>query len=151
MSAHTQKPNPEGYPTLSPYLIVDGADALIAFLKRALGGELVRRHGLPSGKVSHSEVRLGDSLLMIADAPPGMQPIPAALHVYVHDVDAAYQRALEAGATSQSAPETKMYGDRNCGVVDPSGCTWYLSMRVEEVSDEEIEQRAKAANYGQSG
>ncbi|HEU4798022.1 MAG TPA: VOC family protein [bacterium] len=89
---------PEGYPTVSPYLVVSGAPRVIDFLKNAFGATELRRYDLPDGSVMHAEVRIGDSVVMIGDSGGDYPPIPALLHVYVPDVDAAYRKALGAGA-----------------------------------------------------
>lgn len=122
---------PEGYSTVSPYLIVNGAKRTIEFLERVLGAVEVRRYPGEGGRVMHAEVRLGDSVIMLADGMDGWPAMPAHVHVYVADVDAAYRRALEAGATSVQAPMKKDDEDRRCGVKDAGGTTWWIGTRVE--------------------
>ncbi len=126
---------PEGYPRVSPYLIVEPAEAAIDFMLTVLGGTEVRRHLTPEGRVMHAEVRIGDSLVMVGGANPEWPAVPAALHVYVDDVDATYTQALAAGATSVSAPETKPYGDRSAYVKDAAGTIWFISTHVEDVAE----------------
>lgn len=135
-------PIPEGYNTVSPYLVVEGADQLVAFLQQTFGAEVLRKMTRPDGKIGHAEIRVGDSIVMLADAAPAA-PM---LHVYVDDVDAAYARALAAGATSLRAPEDQFYGDRSAGVVDAFGNQWWLATHTEDVSDEEMARRAAAVN-----
>lgn len=130
MMSDTWSP-PPGYSTVSPYLIVDGAAGTIAFLSHVLGAVEVRRVGRPDDLIMHAEVRLGESILMLADATKGWPAIPSHVHVYVPDVDAAYQRALDAGATSVQEPEKKADEDRRAGVTDPGGTTWWIATRVE--------------------
>jgi uncharacterized glyoxalase superfamily protein PhnB len=121
---------PAGYPTVSPYLIVDGAAQTIDFLVRALGGKEIQRIPGPNGSIMHAEVRIDDSVVMMGEGPPG-GPRPAAhVHVYVQDVDATYRRALEAGATSVQAPVKKEDPDKRGGVKDPGGTTWWIATHV---------------------
>ena len=138
-------PAPDGYPRLSPYLIVDAPDATIAFMTDVLGGRLVRRTTTPEGAVMHAEVQVADGLVMVGGANPQWPAVPAALHVYVDDVDATYGRAVEAGAVTVTTPTTQPYGDRSAYVRDPAGVTWFLSTHVEDVSDEELGRRMEAA------
>ena len=121
---------PEGYNSASPYLIVDGASGTIDFLVRVFGVEELRRFADPEGRVRHAEVRIGDSVVMLADGVEGWPPLPAYVHVYVEDVDAAYRRALEAGAASVQEPVQKEDEDRRGGVRDPGGTTWWIATKV---------------------
>ena len=123
---------PEDYSTVSPYLVVDGASATIAFLKHAFGATEKARHSDESGLVRHSEVRIGECVVMISDpVPPDWPAMAAHVHLYVPDVDAAYRRALEAGATSVQAPAQKEDDeDRRGGVKDAGGTTWWIATRV---------------------
>ncbi len=127
----TTSHKPSGYTTVSPYLIVDGASDTIAFLGRVFGAEELRRFPDPSGRVMHAEVRLDDTVLMIADGVDGWPPVPSHVHVYVPDVDATYRRALEAGATSVQEPVKKDDADKRGGVKDAGGTTWWIATRVE--------------------
>ena len=119
---------PDGYSTVSPYLIVERADATITFLRQAFGAEELRRFAGESGRLMHAEVRIEDTVVMLADAPGG-QAIPAHVHLYVQEVDAVYQRALDAGATSVQEPMEKGGDDpdRRGGVQDVGGTTWWIS------------------------
>ena len=121
---------PAGYPTVSPYLIVSGASATIDFLSGVFGGTELRRFPGENGAVRHAEVRIGDSVVMLADAVPDWPPIAAYVHVYVPDVDDTYRRALEAGATSVQEPVQKDDEDKRGGVKDAGGTTWWISTRV---------------------
>lgn len=125
-SAH----KPEGYTSVSPYLIVDGAGRTIEFLVRAFGATELRRFPDEAGRVVHAEVRIDDTVLMVADGADGWPPVPAHVHVYVPDVDAVYRRALEAGGTSVQEPVKKDDEDRRGGVKDPGGTTWWIATRV---------------------
>lgn len=121
---------PEGYPTVSPYLVVSDAAATIRFLVDVFGGAELRRFPAPDGKVMHGEVRIGDSVLMVADGAEGWPPIPAHVHVYTPDVDETYRRALAAGAESVQAPVKKDDEDKRGGVRDSGGTTWWIATRI---------------------
>ena len=121
---------PDGYPSVSPYLVVDGAAATIDFLVKGLGGVEIRRFANEEGRVVHAEVRLDDSVIMIGDAAEGWPPLPAHVHVYVPDVDAAYQRALDAGATVVREPVQGEDEDKRGGVKDAGGTTWWLATKT---------------------
>jgi uncharacterized glyoxalase superfamily protein PhnB len=121
---------PEGYTSVAPYLIVDGADRTIAFLRTVFGAEEIRRFAAPDGGIMHAEVRLDDTVVMLGDAGPGYPSVPAHVHVYVPDVDATYARALAAGATSVRAPEQQGDDDKRGGVKDAGGTTWWIGTRV---------------------
>ena len=116
----------EAYRTLTPYLVVPDADAEMSFLRQAFGATGVSCQRNSDGTVMHAELKVGDSLVMLGQACGEWKALPAALYVWVPDVDAVYARALEAGAASQSAPEDKPYGHRNAGVVDRNGITWWI-------------------------
>jgi PhnB protein len=122
---------PEGYPAVSPYLIVDGASATIDFLVKAFGAVELRRFPDPAGRLRHAEVRIDDSVVMIADGAEGWPPVPSHVHVYVADVDAAYRRALAAGAASVQEPVKKDDADKRGGVKDAGGTTWWIATKVE--------------------
>jgi PhnB protein len=122
---------PAGHSTVSPYLIVDGADRTIRFLVQVFGAVELRRFPDSEGKLLHSEVRIDDTVVMIADGGPGWPPIPAHVHVYVADVDAVYRRAIAAGATSLQEPVKKDDADRRGGVKDAGGTTWWIATKVE--------------------
>jgi PhnB protein len=116
---------------LRPYLIVQGADELIAFLQQTFDAELILRAPTPENTVMHAEVRVGDSHLELADAGGEWKPLAAPLHVYLENVDEAYRRALAAGATSLYEPVEQPYGDREAGVVDKRGIEWFLGARLQ--------------------
>jgi uncharacterized glyoxalase superfamily protein PhnB len=118
------------YRTLTPYLVVPDADVEMRFLKAAFGATETLCHRNPDGKVMHAELTVGDSLVMLGQSSGEWKPLTAALYLWVTDVDGTYARALEAGATSQSAPEDKPYGHRNAGVVDRNGITWWIASPV---------------------
>jgi PhnB protein len=122
---------PDGYNTVSPYLIVDGTRASMDFLKRVFGAEELRVFPDSSGKLMHAEIRIDDTVVMIADSSDGWPSVPAHVHVYVNDVDAIYRRALEAGATSVQVPVKKGDEDKRGGVKDSGGTTWWIATKVE--------------------
>lgn len=126
----TQSHKPQGYSSVSPYLIVDGAGATIDFLTRVFGAVELRRFPDEKGRIIHAEVRIEDSVVMIADWAEGWPPVTAHVHLYVPEVDATYRRALEAGATSVQEPVRKEDEDKRGGVKDPGGTTWWIATRV---------------------
>ena len=138
------KPIPNGYHTVTPYLIVEGADKLIEFMKQAFGAQARGRMGSPGGPVMHAEVQIGDSVVMLADAGGENPPMTAMIYLFVDDVDTMYQQALKAGGTSMREPADQFYGDRNAAVKDAFGNQWWVATHVEEVSPEEMEKRAAA-------
>jgi len=139
------KAKPDGYHTLTPYLVVNGAAGLIDFLKGAFEAEEVIRMDAPQGRIDHAELRIGDSLVMLADAPAARSPTEAMLHVYVEDVDATYQCALAAGGMAEQAPTDQFYGDRTGGVRDPCGNLWWIATHIEDVPPAELKRRAQEA------
>lgn len=121
---------PQGYTSVSPYLIVDGAQKLIDFLKETFGAQQLRRHD-GEGRVQHAEVRIGDSVVMLADSLPEWPATPVNVHVYVEDVDAVYARALAAGGVAVQEPVRKGDVDRRGGFRDPTGNTWWVATQQE--------------------
>ena len=141
---------PEGYHSVTPYLTVDGAAKAIEFYEAAFGAtEVLRMPMGDSGRIAHAEIRIGDSHVMLADEFPDMGFLgpqkrggaTASLMVYVEDVDAAFVRALEAGATEERAPADQFWGDRMGTLVDPFGHRWTLATHVEDVPHEEMQRR----------
>ena len=130
--------------TVTPYLVVDGAQQLIDFLRQAFGAVEVHSSLKSDGRIMHAQVRIGDSVVMISDATPECRLGPAMLHLYVPDVDAMYASAVAAGGTPLRAPADQFYGDRSGGVQDPLGNQWWMATHVEDVSLEEMERRVKA-------
>ena len=147
------KPVPEGYHTVTPYLAVDDASAAIEFYKRALGAKERVRMSTPDGKVGHAELEIGDSLIMLSDPFPHSQTTPPAelggttggAFLYVEDVDSAFQQAIDAGATVAMAPEDMFWGDRFGSVMDPFGHNWSFATHMEDLTEEEIAERGRAA------
>jgi uncharacterized glyoxalase superfamily protein PhnB len=148
-------PIPEGFQSITPSIIVkDGIDAM-ALYKRAFGAEEVMCMRSPGGGLMHGEIRIGDSVMMLSDEWPdhGMKaPVAghhsSGLHLYVADVDKAYQRALDAGCQPIMPPADMFWGDRYGKVIDPFGHIWGLATHIEDVSPEECERRAAAWKPG---
>jgi PhnB protein len=140
---------PQGYHTLTPYLTVHDARAAIDFYRRAFGAEELLRMEMPDGTLAHAEIRIGDSPLMLADenpewgttSPRALSGTSGGIMMYVPDVDAAFARAVEAGATVRMPVEDQFYGDRSGQVEDPFGHRWTLSMVKEKLSPEEMDRR----------
>lgn len=122
---------PEGYNSASPYLLVEGAQATIDFLKAVFDAKPLRMVPGEHGRLRHAEVRIDDTVVMLADAIDGWPAVNSHVHVYVADVDAAWSRAMQAGGTAVQAPAQKDDGDRRGGVRDPGGTTWWISQQVD--------------------
>ena len=122
---------PENYNSVSPYLIVSDAAATIKFLEDVFGAAVLRRFPDAAGRLMHAEVRIDDTVVMLADSTPEWPPVGGHVHVYVSDVDATYQRALQAGAESVREPVKKDDEDKRGGVKDTGGTTWWIATRVE--------------------
>ena len=122
---------PDGYSSVSVYLVVNGAQGVIDFLKKTFDATELRRYDKPDGSIMHAEVRIDDTVVMIADAGGAFPAFPVWLHVYVEDVDATYCKALEAGGESAQMPQRKEGDpDSRGGVKDPSGNTWWIATQV---------------------
>jgi uncharacterized glyoxalase superfamily protein PhnB len=121
---------PDEYTSVSPYLVVDGAESTITFLTEVFGARELRRFPAGDGRIMHAEVRIDDTVVMLADSTDGWPAVAAHVHVYVPDVDATYRRALDAGATDVQAPVQKDDEDKRGGVKDAGGTTWWISTRV---------------------
>ena len=121
---------PEGYSSVSVYVMADGAQRVIDFLKQTFDAQELRRFDNPDGSIMHAEVRIDDTVVMLADGGGDFPAFPAWLHVYVPDVDATYQRALAAGGVSVQEPQQKGDPDRRGGVKDPAGNTWWIATQV---------------------
>ena len=142
-------PFPEGYHRITPYLVVDGAARAIDFYSKHFGAvEFVRMPG-PNGAVMHAEMKIGDSVFMLADqvpemgfkAPGAFGGSPVSLLLYVEDVDTVVSKAVEAGATLLRPVENQFYGDRAGTLADPFGHIWTVATHVEDVSPEEMQRR----------
>jgi len=138
------KPIPEGYRSVTPYLIAQGAAKVLDFVKETFDASEIMRMPGPNGTIGHAEFRIGDSTVMISDGGEQYPPMPCSLYVYVSDVDETYKRALKAGGTSVKEPTDQFYGDRSASVKDSCGNLWGIATHVEDVTPEEIERRMKA-------
>lgn len=141
---------PQGYHTVTPYLIITDVGRLINFLQQVFDGEVVERLQLPGGRIMHAEVRIGDSRVMLGEAAGPEGVVSGMLHLYLEDVDATYRQALAAGATSLREPTNEFYGDRSAGVKDAFGNQWWLATHIEDVPPEEIQRRAAAQASAES-
>jgi PhnB protein len=147
------KPIPDGYSVLSPYLSIRGAARAIDFYKQAFGAKERMRLEMPGGQIGHAELELGDTVLMLADELPEMGfhgpekygGVSMVLHLYVEDADAVVARAESLGAKIMRAVANQFYGDRSGMVTDPFGYSWNIATHVEDLTNEEIQQRAAAA------
>jgi PhnB protein len=139
------KPVPDGYHSVTPYLVVAGAAKMLDFLRDAFGAQEIRRFDKPGGIVGHAEVRIGDSVIMLADACPEFPATQAGIHLYLPNVDAVYERALRAGGTSLRPPADQFYGDRSAVVRDAAGNWWSISTHIKDISEEEMRRHAQAA------
>jgi len=148
------KPIPEGYSTLIAYISVRNASDAIAYYKKAFGAEELVRMPMADGKVGHAELKLGDSILMLADemdhpdaiakSPRTLGGVPSGLCLYVADCDAMFKRAIDAGGKARRPLTTQFYGDRSGTVEDPFGQFWTISTHVEDVSPDEMKRRMEA-------
>ena len=147
---------PKGYEGVTPYLICRNAEAAIDFYKRAFGAEEIFRIGAP-GMVGHAELKIGNAIMMMADEHPEMGAVgpetlggsAVSLMIYVPDVDAFTEKAIKEGLTVMKAVQDQFYGDRSGYFKDPFGHLWSFATHIEDVSPEEMNERATAA-YGKS-
>jgi len=149
---------PDGYRTATPYLIVKGAADAIEFYKRAFGATEILRMADPQGRVGHAEIKIGDSVIMLADEHPAMGyrgprslgGSSVSILLYLEDVDGVFERALKAGAKAQRPVANQFYGDRSGTLEDPFGHVWTVATHVEDVAPEEMKRRAEAARKSAS-
>ena len=138
------KPIPDGYHTVTPYLIVKGVAQVVDFLKQAFDAKEIHSTSRPDGTIMHIEIRIGDSAIMFGEPTGDFKSMPGSIYLYVRDVDTHYKRALQAGATSMMEPADQFYGDRNAGLKDSSGNIWWIATHVEDVPPDELARRAEA-------
>lgn len=141
---------PEGYHTVTPWIIVKGADAFIHYLVAAFDAEEIARILNEDGTIGHAEVRIGDSVVMLFDAKATWGPTPAFFRLYVEDGDAVYQQALSAGGTSVTEMTELAFGDKVGRVRDPFGNIWWIQQRLEALSPEALEKRAIEPSYAEA-
>ena len=145
--AKAAKSVPDGYHTITPQLTLDDAAKSIEWYKKALGAEEIGRSLGPDGKVMHAEIKIGNSRIMVNDVmmgkgPKGFGGSPASFWLYVDNSDGLYDRAIKAGATVQMPMADQFWGDRAGAVVDPAGYTWWIATRKEDLTKDEMNQRA---------
>jgi PhnB protein len=155
------KPIPEGYHSVTPYLIIRGASDAIEYYTKAFGATELFRFPTPSGQIGHAEIKIGDSVIMLADEYPDMgygytspQTVggsSVSLMIYVDDVDTTFKQAVAAGGKEQRAVKDQFYGDRSGTLEDPFGHIWHVATHKEDVSPEEMERRAKAHSASAAG
>ena len=133
---------PNDFHTVTPYLIVPDPSQVIAFAKEVFGAEERMSMKDDTGQVRHAEIRIGDSVVEMGGVTEQWKAMPAALHVYVPDVDATHAKALAAGGTELHAPMDQFYGERSSGVADPAGNQWFIATKTEDLTMEEMERRA---------
>ena len=138
-------PIPEGFHTVTPYIVVADVDELLDFLKAAFGATETERIPGQDGQTGHAEVLIGDSYVMMGRAQDQFPALPCMLYLYVPDTDATYAQALASGAKSLQEPADMFYGDRNGIVQDPAGNTWCIATHQEDLPPEELAERAKEA------
>lgn len=147
------KPIPEGYHTATPYLAVDDAAEALEYYKKAFGAKERGRMEAPDGKIGHAEIQIGDSVVMLSDpfpqastrTPKELGGTTASVFLYVENVDAFVQRAVDAGATVSMEVADQFWGDRFGTITDPFGHSWSVATHIEDVPPEEMAERAKAA------
>ena len=145
---------PQGYHTLTSYLVVQDANRAIDFYKQAFGAEELMRMAAPGGKIGHAELKIGDSMMMLSDEMPGgaggrspqsLGGSTASMFLYVKDVDATFNQAVKAGAKADTPPADMFWGDRFGRLTDPFGHLWGIATHIEDVAPQEMEKRMKAA------
>lgn len=146
------KPIPDGYHSITPYLIIRGAKRAMEFYTKAFGAKETFKMLDDKGEIGHAEMRIGDSMFMLAEEKPGfphkspatLGGSPISILLYVEDVDSVFRQAVNAGGEIERPLADQFYGDRTGGIKDPFGFSWYIATHVEDVSPEEMERRAKA-------
>ena len=150
------KPIPEGYHSVTPYLIIKGAAEAIEYYKKSFGATELFRMPTPDGKIGHAELKIGDSPIMLSDEHPDLGHVgpqtlggtPVGIMIYVDDVDTIYKRAISGGGQEVKPLQDQFYGDRSGTLKDPFGHMWTVATHVEDVAPEEMEKRMAAAHGG---
>ena len=150
---------PDGYHSVTPYLIISGATEAIAFYQKAFGATELMRIDAPGGKIGHAEIRIGDSPIMLADefpemgykSPQTLGGSPVSIMIYVDDVDSVFKQAIAAGGKEQRPVKDQFYGDRSGTLEDPFGHVWHVATHTEDVTPAEMERRASAHTAAASG
>jgi PhnB protein len=144
---------PQGYHSLTPYLVLSDASRAIEFYKQAFGAKEINRMGAPGGKIGHAELKIGDSMVMLSDEMPGsgnrspksLGGSPVSIFMYVENVDSVFNQAVKAGAKADMPPQDMFWGDRFGKLTDPFGHLWALATHIEDVAPAEMEKRAQEA------
>ncbi|MBI5849666.1 MAG: VOC family protein [Planctomycetes bacterium] len=144
----TARPVPQGFHTVTPYLLVTSARRMLDFAKRAFDAAELECHAAPDGTVMHALARIGNSMVMIGTARDRWPAMPAMLYLYVPDCDAWYRRGLSAGGTSIQPPADQFYGDRVAALSDPLGNQWWIATRKEDLAPDEIARRLEKGGGG---
>jgi PhnB protein len=150
MAAQVKK-IPEGYHSVTPYLVVGDAVRAIDFYTRAFGAKELMRMGAPEGKIGHAELKIGDSIIMLSDemmgnrSPQTLGGSPVSIFLYVEDVDSVFNQAINAGGKGDGSPADMFWGDRFAKLTDPFGHVWSIATHIEDVAPDEMQRRVKAA------
>jgi PhnB protein len=150
MAAQVKK-IPEGYHSVTPYLVVGDAVRAIDFYTRAFGAKELMRMGAPEGKIGHAELKIGDSIIMLSDemmgnrSPQTLGGSPVSIFLYVEDVDSVFNQAINAGAKGEGSPADMFWGDRFAKLTDPFGHVWSIATHIEDVAPDEMQRRVKAS------
>jgi PhnB protein len=143
-SSDTVQAVPDGFHTVTPFLVSTDANGLLDFITKAFGGKTTSIMRADKNKVGHATIQIGDSTIMVSDATDMVKPATGMLYLYVEDCDAVYERALkEKGVTSLREPVDEFYGDRSSGVQDKWGNQWWIATHVEDVPEKELESRMR--------
>ena len=137
-------PIPQGFRSITPYLHVEDLQNLMGFLTHAFGAKEISKSKMADGTIANACMQIGNSFIEMSEVQTGFKPMPCAIHLYVEDADAVYKKAVEVGAMSVMEPMTQFYGDREAFVIDPSGNHWYIATRVENIKEEDMQQRMEA-------
>lgn len=140
------KPIPDGYNTLTPFLVAEDLPTLIEFLKGAFGATELMKFRAADGHVIHAEVKIGDTIVMMFGTMEGIPPMPMTLYLYVPNVDATYRAAINTGGESLAEPANQFWGDRTAVIADPLGNKWWIATHIEDVSPDELARRAAAVS-----
>jgi uncharacterized glyoxalase superfamily protein PhnB len=138
----TVKAIPDGYHTVTPYLMVTDATRFIEFMSAVFDARTTEQLMRPDGTIGHTEIRIGDSVIMLSEASASAPPTPVMLHFYVDDVDAVFERAVRAGGLVVARPTNQFYGDRSGGLREPCGNTVWIATHIEDVAPNELKRRA---------
>jgi uncharacterized glyoxalase superfamily protein PhnB len=137
------QPIPEGFHTATPMIMADNVESVITFLQKAFDAQVMSKLESSDGKIMHSQVKIGDSILMFGDTCGKSPAMPVCMYLYVKDANAAYDKAIKAGGESIMEPKDHFYGDHAGAVKDPAGNAWWVATHVEEVAQDELERRAR--------